>query len=392
MKKLIIFALAIIMIPCSCNNVSTKENLIAKKIGTGDTPLIVMEFDKLNDTLSIPLSSLVESFEYVILESGTEAFVAPGRVNISENYIFVRGRGSENNLSVKRYDKKTGKFLNNIGSYGRGPFEYRNIYDIEVDEKNNSVYILPWQSYKLLQFTLDGMPVREIPLSYYSAKGVFKINPDNTITMAVLPFPENPYFIWQQDVEGNLLHGIDAASFTDERMSYSNEMHSNGNISGVNEIYQFNFMNKRDSIYHYDYKNHVLKPVFTVDYGSIEELPVHSYKELPNHFIGDVTIMKQVGPDTWSGETQVQYIVDKATLKGNYFKLKDDFLGDEQIYPYFHDGYYIRMQEPEILIEKLKKRLEDKGLKDEVRERIQALYGSLDPEGNSVVFLGKLKQ
>ena len=391
MKKLTFTLLsALLLLFVSCGTKEKEAPVIAKVIETGSTPLIVLDFYKLNDTLTIPLSDFVSNIEMVMLDNSNEALISPGETIVTDNYIVVKGRGDDGRLSVKCYDKKTGKYLNRIGFNGRGPFEYNLIYDIQVDEKGNSIYILPWQSTKILHFTLNGQPVKEIPLPYFSAKGVFKVNPDNTITVAVLPFANNPSFVWLQDMDGNILHEISAAPYSVGN-DYSNEVYSNGNVAGTNDIYLFNFMNKRDSLYHYDYVKKELNPVFTVDYGALSELPVHAYAELPNHFIGDVTIMKQVGPNSWSGDQRFNYIVDKSTLKGNYCRIENDLLGSVVEPYYFGNGYYSEMYEPEILIDILTKRLEDKKIDNNLRGRIQNLLNSLTPEGNSVIIIGKLK-
>ena len=98
-------------------------------------------------------------------------------------------------MPCKLFDKN-GTFLRQIGGLGQGPGEYTNIYDAQIDEVNNRIYMLPWTSNQLLVFDLDGNILPPIPLPARVPKGVFLVDTKkNLLTMGILPF---------QDLENNL--------------------------------------------------------------------------------------------------------------------------------------------------------------------------------------------
>ena len=101
----------------------------------------------LKDTVDIPLSYLTEELQVVQLDNRDEALVGGWvRTTVSDNYILV----SNNKQTPYKLFTRDGKYITNIGAYGQGPNEYGNTYAEQLDEAHNRIYILPWQSDKLL--------------------------------------------------------------------------------------------------------------------------------------------------------------------------------------------------------------------------------------------------
>jgi hypothetical protein len=107
----------------------------------------------LNKTISLPLSVLTEELQILKLDDSDEALVKETSVEISDNYLLVKG---SQQIPFKLFDRKTGKFITNIGAFGQGPNEYQNVYDQQLDEKNNRIYLLPWQTKKILVYAFSG--------------------------------------------------------------------------------------------------------------------------------------------------------------------------------------------------------------------------------------------
>ena len=98
---------------------------------------------------------------------------------------------SNNKQTPYKLFDRTVKFITNIGSYGQGPNEYQNTYAEQLDEANNRIYILPWQSSKILVFDLKGNALDPIPLCLRVPKGKFRVNTAKSeVTVKVLPFPK----------------------------------------------------------------------------------------------------------------------------------------------------------------------------------------------------------
>lgn len=109
--------------------------------------LYVCDYFKLSDdTLILKLSDLIKSLEVIKLDTASNATIGGGTVHCSQNYLLLR----PNWQSVfKLFDRK-GKFLCDVGAIGRGPGEYMRINDIQLDEENGRILILPFQTRQLI--------------------------------------------------------------------------------------------------------------------------------------------------------------------------------------------------------------------------------------------------
>ena len=136
------------------NSKATKDPLalspvVAKSVTTPTGTLISCNLKSLKDTVDIPLSYLTEELQVVQLDNRDEALVGGWvRTTVSDNYILV----SNNKQTPYKLFTRDGKYITNIGAYGQGPNEYGNTYAEQLDEAHNRIYILPWQSDKLLVF------------------------------------------------------------------------------------------------------------------------------------------------------------------------------------------------------------------------------------------------
>lgn len=365
---------------------------VAKLTNTPNGPVISCSLKALKDTVDFPLSQLAENLQVVRLDNRDEALVGGWiRTTIGEKYILV----SNNKQTPFKLFDRSGKFITNIGAYGQGPNEYGNTYAEQLDEAHNRIYILPWQSNKLLVFDLKGNPQPPIPLCLRVPKGQFRVNADkNEVTVTVLPFEGWPAVVWTQDLQGKRKNFV-APTHLGVPRDFSNEVMMNNNTPAY-EVMLMQIMPaaRVDTLYHYNNPKNKLEGRFTVQYPNNEKIPWHSYQELPRHFMGDVSLPVQKSANVWVGSKPANYIVDKKTLHGNYFHLYNDFLGTKsmRISPSFSNGYYVSNMEPAVLKEALKKEVNKKGLPANVRQRVQELLKTIGDEDNNVVVFAKLKR
>ena len=114
-----------------CGRPAAVSDGVAERVVIGADTVVVCDLNKIRDTIDLPLSELTaEKLRIVKLETRPEAFFKPSKTFVSENYIGVVGYEP---ASFKLFDGN-GKFLNDIGTQGRGPNEYRNIYWAQIDE------------------------------------------------------------------------------------------------------------------------------------------------------------------------------------------------------------------------------------------------------------------
>ena len=136
-----------------------------------------------------------------------------------------------------------------------------------------------------------------------------------------------------------------------------------------------------------------LQPKFTLDFGH-RKMPIHDYHELPGHYVGALTNPVQVNDNMYETKDEAFFMVDKATNRGTFFRVGNDYLDDAPIkYMPFHcnNGYYTLNIEPAVLMERLEKGLKDNP-DEERRKKIEALLASIDEDDNNYIFIGKLKK
>lgn len=365
-------------------------DVIAGKSFIGNSEMISCDLTKLKDTVDIPLSLFIEYLQMIRLDNRDEALVGNSFTTVTDNYVLVRNNRQN---PYKLFNTK-GEFITTIGAYGQGPNEYLNVYDDWLDEETGQIFILPWQSDKLLRFDLHGKALEPIPLKYRVPKGKFFVNTgESTLSVFLLPFTGIPVVAWTQDFSGNMLDSIPARHLV-MQPDFSNDVQSNKNTNEF-DCSLFTFFEQRpDSLYHYNIAENKLDPKFTLDFKD-KPWKIHWYEELPLHFIGEVTVEKKLSDNISSTEYSARFIVDKKTLKGGFYKLYNDFLGGLPIegWPSFYNGYYVWNVEPGELADLLTRHLnESKTLTDNDRRKLTDLLDSIDENDNNYLFYGKLRQ
>lgn len=367
-----------------------KLGVVAERKTVNNSELISCDITKLKDTVDIPLSYFIEDLQMVKLDNRDEALVGLSLPTITDKHILMRNNRQN---PFKLFNLK-GEFLTTIGSYGQGPNEYLNVYDEWLDEASEQILILPWTSNRILRFDLQNNALEPIPLRYRVPKGKFFVDTKNsTLSVFLLPFAgSNPVVAWTQDFKGNMIDSISSENLA-VHPDFSNEVFSNRNTNQF-DCFLFTFFEQRpDSLYHYNIAENKLDPKFTLDFKD-RKWKIHSYQELPLHFMGDVTVEKKLSDNLSITEEPSNFIVDKETLKGGFYKLYNDFLGNMPVeWPSFHNGYYVWNVEPGTLAEKLSKQLnENSTITDKERKRLTTLINSIDENENNYIFYGKLKK
>ena len=375
-----------------------KVNPVAERVKIGNDELIVCDIYAIKDSAAIPLSSLIEKFEIIRLDNVREAlFQYSTNINISDNYI---GLGTSP-VSFKLFDRK-GKYLRQIGSEGRGPSEYLNMYDTQISEANGEVYILPWNSNRILRYGIEGdarepvmFPFQSGSGRYNSPKGRFNVNPDGTVSVATLPMGRT-LWAWIQDKDGNFLNKKELKEQI--RVDFSSEMSASNNTTG--EFHPFMMVygsESNDSLFQFNYSEKRIIPCFTVKNMMDKKPPYYSYSEIPGYFLGEYSPgMVQVSENSAYALPPKKFMVDKKTLKGVYYTIILDELGDMPLaWGYdFSDGYFIYNTSAIELKTRLKEHLEQNTIKDKAMvDKIQKLHNSIDEENdNNIILLGKLKK
>ena len=371
--------------------------IVAERIDANGHPLIVCHPEKLTDSIRIPLSQLVEDLEIVRLENKDEAYVRNTSIRISDNYILLH---SSRNMPFKLFDRK-GKFVCDIGSVSRLPGGYSQIYDFQLDEAHNRIYLMPWNATELKVYDLQGHVQPSIPLNnpdekpWKLPKSVFHVDGDKQeVTVFTLPWENNPRMVWVQDFQGRVLKEQAPTPFNLTN-TYNYEIHHNYNTPH----FDFSLLDfapqKEDTLYHYESATNRLLPAFTLDFPE-GKIQIHDHQELPTCIVGTlIGRMEEVGLTTTETRGHIDFIVDKRTLRGGRYQVYNDFLGNTPVYWLDHSrhGYYARNLSPAMLKEELEAALLRSDLTPSIRQKVSRLVESIDVErDNNYLMIGKLKQ
>lgn len=140
--------------------------------GNNDDLFIIPIAENISSSSEIKCSQFIDHFEYIQLETNEKCLIPDNfEALILKNHILVH--------SVKFcfvFERQTGKFLYEIGKYGRGPNEYQRSL-IAYNYTNSLIYSQGWNENSLV-FDLNGRYLGEFPL------------PSQIRGM------ENPSFIW----------------------------------------------------------------------------------------------------------------------------------------------------------------------------------------------------
>ena len=371
--------------------------VVAERVEHNGQPLVVCHWNQLTDSIALPLSHLVEDLEIIPLENRDEAYARNTSIRISDNYILLH---SSRNIPFKLFTRQ-GKFIRNIGNSGNGPGGYGQVYDFQLDEAHNRIYLMPWNATALIVYDLQGRLQPSIPLNapdeqpWELPKSVFHVDGERReITVATLPWKSNPRMVWVQDFEGRILKQSPSNPYQ-LAMDYSTDIYHLNNTDAF-ELSVLNFYpEKEDTLYHYQAENNRLIPAFTLDFPGEKPL-VHEYFELPTCYIGMVIgRMEEVGLTQTESREHTHFIVDKRTLRGGRYRVYNDFLGNTEAFWFKHsrNGYYARNLSPHMLKAELEEALRRSDLTPAIRQKVSTLAESIDVErDNNYLMIGKLKR
>lgn len=403
--KLSVFLLVLLIgTSCTTGSSSTQadkalENspVVGQFVQVGDNKVLSCDQQLLTETVRLPLSFFAEEMEIINLDSRSDALVGENQITISDNYILVHSGYPPK--AFKLFDRK-GNYIADVGAVGEGPGEYGSIYDAQIDEQNQRIYLAPWQRDKLLVFDMEGKAVEQIPLGVFCPKAKFRVDPaTGIITIATLPWPQMSTFLWTQDMTGKHINEMAPGHLTVTR-NFNTEV---CNYSNIPDVFDFSLYcmdpTRIDTLYRYNAESNRLQPIFTFNHTTTDPVPWHGYAEWPNHFVGNfsgppVVEKTEFGTSMTPGET-FHYIIDKKTGKGAYFNIYNDYFGNQEIgYPSytFNKGYYSRNIEPGNLLNDIENVLKNQDITDVMRNKLTDLQNSIGENDNNYIMIAKLRK
>lgn len=368
MKKTLFISLCLFSALYGCG---PKDNTVSYNEETG---LTVCHYSNVKDTVYLKLSDLVEDFRIVRFDNNPEAiFTYRTLPTITDHYIGV-GTSASQPFMLFNSD---GKYLCTAGKIGQGPGEYpRTIYDSAIDEQEQKIYLGCFASFdKILIYDLKGKFLEDRQIDYELNKPKFELGEDKSLSIVHLPMQtsEESPLVSQYSKEGKLIAQLEEApylkvkNFNQDVFAYHNVPDLSFHITSV------------DTLYHYIKSENRIVPKFTLDFGIMEDKPIHIYNEIPGYYIAIVF-----------GKGNI--FVDKEKQQARYVRLVNDYCGGMKVMLNFKDGWVWRIFEPGYLIEYIQDRMNDSDCTEEDRKKLQSLLDTIDEDDNNIMFLGKLKK
>ena len=344
-------------------------------VDVGGNQVFVFSYSALNSNeATIPLSSLVENLELVQLETKDEAYFRPWFTTVTEKYIGIRQQGAPYLLF-----NRSGNFLGNIGSIGRGPGEYSmSPYDDIIDDKNELIYLAPFVGDRILVYNTSGRFIKDIVVPYRLQMAKIFLS-DNILTVVHYPFSNDKAIAIQIEVNtGELLRELAPPEhFINKSDAFGDvEIFNTKSTPGIFDI----LYTGNDTLYHFDMRNNKIIPVFVLKHNSTE----NSWRQ---YF--------QVNKDlimTWmSGKLHATDLKNKTSSNIN---VVNDFLGNMPApisVIHTRNGYWVHNVQPEDLMEDIENRLAERSCTEQDRQILNKTLSTLKENANNVVFIGKLK-
>ena len=359
---------------CCCSSPKHGDGSVLEVNIDGNNVAVCLLNEVKSNTATIPLSSLVEDYALLQLETVDEAFFNPWFTTVTQKYIGV----SQNSRAPYKLFSRSGKFLCDVGKIGQGPGEYAlSIYDVFIDDVAELIYLSQINDNKILVYDTSGKFLRNITtLQRFNKPKLFLSEDILTIVQLALEDESEPVMIRQLDINtSEQLKQLDPPKYLLTH-SYDDEIFKTRNSQAVDFI-----VTSSDTLYHYDVKNNKILPVFTIT-DDLTDKPWKQYFQLNQDLI--ITNI--------SGKGSVA--TDLKNKISSYVRIVNDYCGNIPVpisIVNFQNGYFVYNIQPEQLIEDINNRLIESDCTENDRQMLHKTLSILKENTNNVVFIGKLK-
>lgn len=234
----------------------------------------------LNDNVSfqkeIGLKEFARDIEYTKLEYKPECVIGDvNNLEVTKGYIFVSTIDNDE-FSLYQFNEK-GEFVRKIGKHGRGPREYPDITDIEVNE--NRIFVLSTTSKQILVYNFDGTFYKSIRIEKrvydsfkYLGNGMFALQSglyiDDVVLTEII------------DQQGNSINKLKSRVFNTPEENFDGKLY--------NVVYQYGgeyFIkeSKNDTVY--KITGNALVPHFVYNLGKYKQPTICSEREWYKYYV-----------------------------------------------------------------------------------------------------------
>ncbi|MCX6225015.1 MAG: 6-bladed beta-propeller [Bacteroidia bacterium] len=225
--------------------------------------------------IRLNLSEIVDDIEYIPLETKKECLIGEvDAVRIFKDQIFL--------ISHRQVFKfnKNGQFICKIGSGGQGPGEFVKPIDIQIDEGNNSIFVLDQAIRKIHEYSTDGEYRRSIAIPIPGDPWqILCFENSILIFNQVMPPIETQLYRINQKGEVICRYPVMSELKGSSQFGYSMDY-----ASFMKGPAFFDFTSAWNDTLYRIYKNDHLEPLFIVDFGKFK-YPLAGKPEPANQFM-----------------------------------------------------------------------------------------------------------
>jgi hypothetical protein len=169
-----------------------------------EAELKVLNFRETTNSVNLALSDIIFDAHLIPLETNDQSLIGPwAKYHVGEKYIIAVTREKILQFS------SNGKFIRCLSIAGRGPDEFGDIANWQVDKAEENLYFLQFPDNKIRKMRLeDGRFLNPVNLHNGLKAEMFSLIDQNRF--AIFPFhrEEAEYLVFYQDSVGKLIEGI----------------------------------------------------------------------------------------------------------------------------------------------------------------------------------------
>lgn len=318
-NKSLTFNLLLIILCC----ILTSRELIGQPL--------TFDLKKLPEPTSVKLSEIgAIGIKYIPLQTSQQSLISEIRDIIFAKDYFLTQNFAE--INMFRYD---GSFVSKIGEIGRGPNEFTTAHDIDINPKDESIYVADGWLHKFLVFNKFGKIIRTFKTPQ-SGPLDFKFTDDGILCYYQnhMGITQNSYILI--DTLGRILKNYP------NRYPWKRTV-PNVAFGGENLYYRFNGNLNKKEIYSdtiYTYKNKSFEPHLILDIGKLRLTPAkreeNDYKYILNNFLNPVNLFEFgnciyyefIIPPAWGNEKKYSFIGSKNGKINLFFDPEKGLIND----------------------------------------------------------------
>jgi hypothetical protein len=254
---------------------------------TVEGQLLTFDLKKLPEKATIKLSEIgATDIQYIPLETNPQSVIPRiSKIIFSKSYFLTQ---SYTDINMFRYD---GSFVTKIGTIGKGPAEFTVAHDVDINPKDESIYIADGWLKKFLIYNKNGKVVRTFKCPV-SASMIFKFTDDGILC----------YFLNNMGNIENSFMLIDTTGKIIKNFPNKYPWKRTGPtvaFPAENIFYRYNGILIKTEMYSdtvFTYKNKSFEPHFIIDFGKLRLTPAkreeYDAKYLMNNFLSPVCLFE----------------------------------------------------------------------------------------------------